>query len=75
LFGADGSFPDILWDGIVHPERQSMEYAICVQNGEAQVLNIDAANSNANPRVETEPHACEHNRLTPVSLPAEMGVS
>jgi parallel beta-helix repeat protein len=74
LFGADGSFPDILWDGIVHPERQSMEYAICVQNGAAQVLNIDGGNNSANPRVESEPYQCEHSKLSPVSLPAEMGV-
>jgi len=74
LFGADGSFPDILWDGITHPERQSMEYAICVQNGDAQVLNIDGANNSANPRVESEPHQCEHSKLSPVSLPADRGV-
>lgn len=73
LFGADGSFPDIIWDGITHPERQSMEYAICVQNGAAQVLNIDGANNSANARVESEPHQCEHSKLSPVSLPAEMG--
>lgn len=74
LFGADGSFPDIIWDGIVHPERLSMEYAICVQNGDAQVLNIDGANNSANARIETEAHQCEHDKLSPVSLPAEMGV-
>lgn len=74
LFGADGNFPDIIWDGITHPERQSMEYAICVQNGDAQVLNIDGANNSANARVESEPHQCEHSKLSPISLPAEMGV-
>lgn len=69
VFGADGAFPDIIWDGVVHPERQSAEYAICVRNGSAQVLNIDAANASANPRVESAPHDCEHPRLSPVALP------
>ncbi len=74
LFGADGSFPDIIWDGVVHPERQSAPYAICVNNGDAQVLNIDAANASANPRVDADPHRCSHDKLSPVSLPVEMGV-
>lgn len=74
LFGADGSFPDIIWDGVVHPERQSPENALCVNNGDAQVLNIDAANASANPRLDTEAHRCTHTKLSPVSLPADMGV-
>jgi hypothetical protein len=73
LFGADGSFPDIIWDGVVHPERQSMDYAICVNNGNAQVLNIDGANNSANARIDTEPHQCQHSKLSPVILPATMG--
>lgn len=73
LFGADGSFPDIIWDGVVHPERLSQDYAICVNNGNAQVLNIDAANNSGNPRIESEPHQCEHNKLPPVTLPVVMG--
>lgn len=72
LFGADGSFPDILWDGVVHPERLSKDYAICVNNGDAQVLNIDGANNNGNPRIESEPHQCEHSKLPAVILPASM---
>ncbi|TFH75956.1 hypothetical protein E3V39_02720 [Gammaproteobacteria bacterium LSUCC0112] len=74
LFGTDGSFPDIIWDGVVHPERQSPEHAICVNNGDAQLLNIDSANASANPRVDTEAHRCTHNKLSPVALPADMGV-
>lgn len=74
LFGADGSFPDIIWDGVVHPERLTPDYAICVNNGDAQVLNIDGANNSGNPRVETGPHQCQHNKLPAVSLPADMGV-
>lgn len=70
LFGANGSFPDILWDGVTHPDRLSAEYAICVDNGNAQVLNIDAGNNNANPRVDMSSHQCQHEKLAAVVLPA-----
>lgn len=70
LFGAHGSFPDILWDGVTHPDRLSAEYAICVDNGSAQVLNIDAGNNNANPRVDMSSHQCQHEKLAAVVLPA-----
>lgn len=70
LFGANGSFPDILWDGVTHPDRLSAEYAICVDNGSAQVLNIDAGNNNANPRVDMSTHQCQHEKLAAVVLPA-----
>lgn len=69
LFGEDGSFPDIIWDGVTHPERADMTYAICVDNGDTEVLNIDAANSNANPHVDMSMHSCQHNKLAAVELP------
>lgn len=72
LFGESGSFPDIVWDGVVHPERTSPAYAICVDNGDAQVLNIDGANDSQNPRIEAEPHQCQHERLPQVMLPESM---
>lgn len=70
MFGADGSFPDIIWDGVTHPERTDMSYAICVDNGDTEVLNIDAANDNANPHIDMSKHSCQHNRLAAVELPA-----
>ncbi|KKO06990.1 parallel beta-helix domain-containing protein [Pseudohongiella sp.] len=70
LFGADGSFPDIIWDGVTHPERTDMSYAICVDNAGAEILNIDAANNNANPHVDMGMHSCQHNKLAAVELPA-----
>lgn len=69
VFGEEGALPDILWDGVVHPERQSSEQVICVQNSSAQVLNIDAANGSINPRIESALHDCEHPRLQAVVLP------
>ncbi len=71
LFGESGRLPDIVWDGISHPERTGPEYAICIQNGDSvQLLNMDAGNDGANARVGIEEHLCEHERLPPVDLPA-----
>ena len=68
VFGADGRFPDIVWDGIAHPERAGEQYAICVDNGDAQVLNVDGQNQYANPAVEGEAHRCTHPTLKAVTL-------
>lgn len=70
LFGDDGRFPDIIWDGVTHPDRSDTAYAICVDNGDAEVLNIDAANNNASPRVDMSTHRCQHDKLAAVELPA-----
>ncbi len=70
LFGDEGSFPDVVWDGVTHPERNDMTYAICVDNGDTSVLNIDAANNNTNPRVDMSAHTCQHSKLAAVTLPA-----
>lgn len=74
LFGADGRFPDIVWDGVTHPDRQTPEFAICVDNGDVQLLNIDGANDSANPRLVESEHQCQHSKLPLVVLPASMDV-
>lgn len=74
LFGADGRFPDIVWDGISHPDRQTPEFAICVDNGDVQILNIDGANDSANPRLVEDEHQCQHSKLPLIVLPASMDV-
>ncbi len=68
LYGSAGSLPDIVWDGMVHPERANPEHAICVDNAPAKLLNIDGANGYANPGVDMAQHACAHPRLAPVAL-------
>jgi len=71
MFGESGRLPDIVWDGISHPERQGPEYAICVDNGDdVQLLNMDAGNNAANARLSIEEHRCEHEKLPQVQLPA-----
>jgi parallel beta-helix repeat protein len=76
LFGADGSLPDIVWDGVVAADRLvdgrlPPELSICVRNGEAAVLDIDGANGYAAPRIDRERHDCELPRLPPIRLPFE----
>ncbi len=68
LFGAEGALPEILWDGVTHPDRTDPMYAICIEDGDAQLLNIDAANANANPRIDMAGHICSHEKLTAVEL-------
>jgi len=69
MFGAGGRLPDIVWDGIRHPERPGPGYAICIQNGDVQILNMDAGNAGANARLAIEEHDCNHPRLAPIVLP------
>ena len=69
IYGEDGNLPDILWDGMVNPEREGGPQ-ICVDNGEAQVLNVDTAGEFQNPRVEMENHACTLDKLPPIELQA-----
>ena len=67
-YGADGRLPDIVWDGVSHPERTGAEHAICVDNAPAEVLNVDGGNGYANPSIDPEAHRCAHQSLAPVVL-------
>jgi parallel beta-helix repeat protein len=68
LFGADGRLPDIVWDGIANPERTDAESAICVNNGDVVLLNIDSGNGHENVTMEMEKHTCDHAKLGEVTL-------
>lgn len=68
-----GTLPDILWDGFVNPEKLvdgvlPEALRICVQNGDAAVLNVDAPNEFAQPRIEPGFHDCSLDKLEPVEL-------
>ena len=75
VFGADGHFPDILWDGfrdeksLVNGRPPALE-RICVNNGNAAVFNADAPHKYKNPTMETAPYRCELPKLPPVELPS-----
>jgi parallel beta-helix repeat protein len=67
-FGADGSLPDILWDGIADPAKSGAGQPICIQDEDATFINVDAANDYAEPSTEMAPHACSHDKLAAVEL-------
>ena len=74
VFGIGGSFPDVLWDGFVNPDKTDEagnllpEYAICVDNGDAEVINVDLPNDSANIVVGADQHDCRLNKLSAVEL-------
>ena len=74
MFGLGGSFPDILWDGYVNADKVDEEgnllaaYSICVNNGDAQVLNADLGNGSDNIVVGAAQHNCQHETLAAVEL-------
>ncbi|NNC38990.1 MAG: hypothetical protein HKN36_06335 [Hellea sp.] len=69
MFGKDGAFPDILWDGFADPEKMvdgeiTLEHRICVQNGDIQILNADGPNGFKNPAIlDGEKITCELPKL------------
>ena len=75
MFGLNGHFPDILWDGyrdektLVNGLPPAAE-RICVSNGAAVVLNADGPHKYKNPTTEMAPYRCELPKLPPVELPA-----
>ena len=79
MFGLTGRFPDILWDGFANAEKLGAdgyhlpEYAICVDNGDAEVLNADLPNNSDNIVVGAAQHRCRHVKLPPVVLAAPLG--
>jgi parallel beta-helix repeat protein len=68
VFGDDGSLPDILWDGILDPEKPRQATAICIVDDTATFLNIDAGNGYENPSTDRSPHDCRHDKLAMVEL-------
>jgi parallel beta-helix repeat protein len=68
LYGEQGKFPDIIWDGIVNPEKDSATPVICVDNGDAKLLSIDAGNEFANAGIDMTRHTCSVPKLAPVEL-------
>ena len=75
VYGPDGRFPDIIWDGIIDPDKPAEKLVICVRNGDAELLDIDTANEFANPSVDMSRHDCDVAKLTAVELGAELGAA
>jgi parallel beta-helix repeat protein len=58
MFGLKGSLPDIMWDGFVNPALSDGSPQICVQNGDAEVINIDGPGGNRTPNMEQDAYDC-----------------
>ena len=67
VFGENGEFPDVIWDGMTNPAKPDSKL-ICIQNGNAKILNIDLANEFAEPRIDEASHNCVLPKLTEVVL-------
>ena len=72
-YGLNGSFPDILWDGIVNKDllvEGSLPpgRAICIPNENVVMLNIDMGNDFANVTEDMTGHRCSHDKLSAVVL-------
>ena len=73
MFGLTGELPEVLWDGFVNQALYEQgvlpgRYRICLDNGDAKLLNVDGPNEYSAPHI-VDDAACEHERLVPVSLP------
>ena len=74
MFGLTGNFPDVIWDGYVNPDSLGeygtlrADLAICIDNGNAELLNVDLANDSENIVVGEAQHTCRHKKLPPVIL-------
>lgn len=73
IFGLKGRFPDVLWDGYYNPEKQvdgimPKQYRICINNGEAGIINADGPGGYKNPSTDITGHKCDLAKLPPIEL-------
>ena len=78
VYGTDGHFPDILWDGYVNPAdmvdgKVNPDRAICIDNGDSGVLNADGPDGYKNPSTDKSFYACSLPKLPPVRLTGKLG--
>jgi parallel beta-helix repeat protein len=66
MFGLNGHFPDVLWDGYANGKR-SEGPQICI-TGASGVLNADGPNKNKNPKSDAKPFDCKLDPLPAVEL-------
>lgn len=72
-FGINGRLPDVLWDGYVNTDKLvdgqvPADARICVQNGAAQVVNVDGPNNYANVTTDMTAHQCALDKLPAIEL-------
>ncbi|WP_394729206.1 parallel beta-helix domain-containing protein [Altererythrobacter sp. GH1-8] len=73
MFGINGAFPDVLWDGYFNPTKTvegklPLSERICIDNGDVGILNVDGPNDFANPSTDPADHRCTLPKLPAVEL-------
>ena len=68
LYGDDGAFPDVIWDGITNPNNDENVKTICIMEEGVELLNIDAGNKFTNAGVNMSSHRCELPKLEAINL-------
>jgi parallel beta-helix repeat protein len=76
MFGLNGHFPDIVWDGYRDEQHLTAGQVpaaerICVDNGAAVVLNADGPHKYKHPTTDMAAYRCELPKLPPVELPGK----
>jgi parallel beta-helix repeat protein len=77
MFGLNGHFPDVLWDGYVDPARANVaEERLCVDATASGVLDADGPNKYKSPHLVTDALRCRLAPLSPVTgLPPAAGAA
>ena len=71
MFGLNGHFPDVLWDGYVDAKRADVpEERLCVDATASGVLNADGPNKYKDPRLVSDALRCKLAPLSAVTLKA-----
>ena len=73
VFGPDGSFPSVVWDGFIDPSKfvdgaLPADKKICVAGEGAMVLNVDGPNGFTSPSVDQGMFQCTLEKLPAVDL-------
>jgi hypothetical protein len=73
MFGLNGHFPDILWDGYRDEKNlvkgmPPAEERICIRNGGVVVLNADGPHKYKNPSTDAAYYQCELAKLPAIEL-------
>ncbi len=68
MFGLKGKLPDIMWDGYINEALPAGTKRLCVQNGAAQVINVDGPGGNKNPSMDQSAYDCTLPPLPEVKL-------
>lgn len=77
-FGPLGALPDVLWDGVVDPDKMvdgalPTDLRICMQNDGAEILDADMQNGGDNARLVGAEHDCALEKLPAIALPEGLG--